>query len=54
MFNLLRADRLPPDALPRPERARPADIIDLMTMYPTARRQAARVLAEIDAAKEGP
>jgi hypothetical protein len=28
------------------------DIIDLMTMYPTARRQAARVLAEIDAAKE--
>jgi hypothetical protein len=31
-----------------------ADIIDFLTMYPDARRQVARVLAEIDVAKEGP
>jgi hypothetical protein len=30
-----------------------ADIMDMLTMDPDARRKVARVLAEIDAAKEG-
>lgn len=43
------ANLLTADALPRPERQGWADIIDVLTMYPEARRQVARLLAEIDA-----
>jgi len=37
------------DALPRPERADWADIIDFLTMHPDARRYVTGILGELEA-----